>query len=140
MSAVLVQHYIQRARDFFQAMQLLRDDGDYKNAAGLLAIHSAISYADALRVGLGDSRLQAESHTKSIIDLRNLLVQRRYENLSGVDHLAFLLSKKSAISYGKERFDLKSVQALNQRAERFAFWATGVGRKLNIGGWKDGDN
>ena len=58
MGAVQVQHYLGRARDFLKGMELLKDDlAEFKHSSALLGIHGAISYCDALRVGLGSENL-----------------------------------------------------------------------------------
>ena len=53
MEAAQVQHFLNRAQDFLQDMQLLREDEAYRNSSALLGIHAAVSYTDALRVGFG---------------------------------------------------------------------------------------
>lgn len=102
---VRVQQYIDRARDFFMAMQLVRDDLLYANSAALLAVHSAISYSDALRVGLGDGGLQGEDHNSDARSLVRLLHERGGIDESGVKHLKYLVSQKSMIAYsGRENW------------------------------------
>jgi len=53
MSAIQVEHYLKRAADFSYVVLLLRGDASHRYSSALLAIHSAISYSDALRIGLG---------------------------------------------------------------------------------------
>ncbi|MGB7136404.1 MAG: hypothetical protein WBD46_14020 [Acidobacteriaceae bacterium] len=58
MQATQVQHYLNRARDFLEAMKLLREDlSGFGYSSALVAIHGSISYADALRIGLGGTDL-----------------------------------------------------------------------------------
>jgi hypothetical protein len=55
MQAVRVEHYIRRANDFLDGMRLTNLDESLLSSSALLAIHSAVSYSDALRIGLGET-------------------------------------------------------------------------------------
>jgi len=139
MPAEQVRHYLQRATDFLEGMELTRIDEFYLNSAALLAIHSAVSYSDALRVGLGDTTLSAGDHQKAASALQRLLVSKHLEDQSGVKHFKFLLSRKNLVTYGNQRMESTDYESLFTRAERFAYWADSLGRQLNIAGWIDGD-
>lgn len=139
MQAVQVQHYIQRATDFFNGMQLTRDEEPYRNSSALLAIHSAVSYTDALRTGLGDENLSGDDHRQAADALRPLLNTRSVKAQDGVGHLQYLISRKSSVAYGSERLGANEFLSLVIRAERFAKWANGIGRQLNLEGWNYDD-
>jgi hypothetical protein len=140
MPAEQVEQYILRASDFVRGMKMMRDDASYRNSSALLAIHSAVSYADALRVGLGDSQLSNDDHKVAIDRLKRLLASNKYDDISGLTHLQYLISKKSQIAYGSQGADLKECQMLATKAERFARWANHVGTNLKVGGWRHDDN
>jgi len=135
MPAANVRHYIQRATDFFSGMQLTRDDEPYRNSSALLAIHSAVSYTDALRTGLGDDKLTGDDHNQAVDALRRLLNTRKVTTQDGIDHFRYLISKKSFVAYGNVRLSDNEFRRLVIRAERFAKWANGVGLQLKIEGW-----
>jgi len=100
MIAVEVQHYLGRARDFLKGMDLLQNDlAEYRYSSALLGIHGAISYCDALRIGLGSKGLSSDDHQSAARELRLLLASRKFENPQGVGRLEKLLSKKSMIAY-----------------------------------------
>lgn len=139
MQAALVQHYLSRAIDMFDAMVLLQDDAAFKNSSALLAIHSAISYSDALRAGLGDDKLAADSHDRAADALQALMNEQDSRSDAGVKHLRFLLSRKSVVAYSAKRMEHSDYEALITRAERFAKWADSTARELNIVGWKHDD-
>jgi len=140
MQAVQVEHYVQRAADFFYAMLSLRDDESYRNSSALLAIHSALSYSDALRVGLGDERLAADDHSRAADALRQMLPSNNnVSDQTGLGHLRYLLSNKSRVAYGSQRLAAKEFEMLYTRAERFATWANHVSRQLKIEGWTHDD-
>ena len=115
-----VVHYLNRARGFRDGMFLLADD--YGNAAALLAVHSAISLTDAVRMHFTGERGRGEDHSEAGISLRGLCRARSLD-VSGLKHLEFLLSKKTLIAYGDERLEeSKHLRAAIDAAERFAAW------------------
>ena len=136
MIAVEVQHYLDRARDFLQGMDLLQADLDaYGYSSALLGIHGAISYADALRTSLGGKKLASEDHSRAAKELESLLDPRRLEQQLGVKHLRFLLSCKSRISYSAETTRKNEVEDIVKRAIRFAGWAEETGKAMKIEAW-----
>jgi hypothetical protein len=139
MQAVRVQHYIQRATDFLEGMKLTRTDQSYWNSSALLAIHSAVSYSDALRVGLGDQKLSADDHNKAADALQKMLPSKATRNQTGLAHFRYLLSKKHLVAYDDHRLEHTDYETLFTRAERFALWADKIGIQLNIEGWHYGD-
>jgi hypothetical protein len=135
MQAVQVQHYLNRARDFLKGMDLLKDDLAFGYSAALLAVHGAISYADALRAGLESNNVSSDDHQRATADLKRLLTARKYERQDGVERLGRLLSSKSMIAYGAESVGEDRFKLIIQQAERFAVWAERTGKDLGIEGW-----
>ena len=135
MDVVIIEQYIRRAADFYAGMELTRDDELYANSAALLAIHSAISYSDALRVSLGDDRLSADDHQAAVNSLDTLLSAKSFSDSTGLAHLRFLVAKKSLVSYGTKRNDVNTYRQIILKAERFASWVSSVGKHLELEGW-----
>jgi hypothetical protein len=136
MSAIEVEHYLGRARDFFEGMKFLQDDlTEYRYSSALLGIHCALSYGDALRIGMGSSKLPSEDHRNAAKELKFMLVSRNFEKSQGADRLEKLLSKKSRISYAPEATRENEAEDIVKQAHRFAKWAEDTGRKLRIEGW-----
>ena len=136
MISVEVQHYLDRARDFLEGMNLLKEDLDvFGFSSSLLGIHCAISYCDALRIGLGSSRVSSDDHLSAARDLKSLLASRRFEKLQGADRLGKLLSEKSRIAYAPDLASENEIKLIHQHAERFAAWAEEAGKALRIEGW-----
>jgi hypothetical protein len=134
-----VQHYIERATDFTRGMKLMSDDEDHMNSSALLAIHSAISYSDALRAGLGDARLSSDDHRSAADTLQGLLKSTRVKEQKGLRHFKLLLSKKSRVAYSDQPLSLTECKDLITAAERFEVWANQVGKHLNLEGWTHDD-
>ena len=139
MQAVQMQHYIQRATDFLEGMQLTRNDQSYLNSSALLAIHSAVSFTDALRLGLGDQSLASDDHKKAADSLQKMLSTRNTDEQTGLGHLRYLLSRKHLVAYGNRRLERTDYETLFTKAERFAKWADKIGVQLKIEGWQHGD-
>lgn len=138
MGAVQVQHYLGRARDFLKGMEFLKDDlAEFKHSSALLGIHGAISYCDALRVGLGSKSLSSDDHRIASRELKAQLTSRRFKELQGLDRLEKLLAQKSTIAYFPKRIAEKDVVEIVQQARRFALWAESTGKQLKIEGWRD---
>jgi len=136
MSSVEVQHYLSRARDFLQGADLLKEDLTlFRFSSALLGIHGAISYCDALRTGMGSTKLSSDDHQAAARDLRSLLLSRKFSNLRGVDRLEKLLSKKSRIAYARSGASENEIKQLILDAKRFEAWAETTGKQLNIDGW-----
>jgi len=109
MQEALVQHYLNRAVDMFDAMVLLYGDKAFRNSSALLAIHSAISYSDALRAGLGDENLSGDGHDKAADTLQAMLA-RYPQHESGVSHLRFLLSRKNVVAYSANAWSIATMK------------------------------
>ena len=94
--------YHHRARQLASAMKLCQDGmSAYASAAALLAVHSAISYSDALLIGLGGTRPRGENHREAITALKRACTGAKIES-QGITHLQKLLSAKTDISYGEK--------------------------------------
>ena len=136
MSVIEVQHFLDRARDFLQGMDLLKDDlTEFRFSSALLGIHGAISYCDALRTGMGSASVSSEDHQKASRDLRTLLEVRKSSNPQGVDRLERLLSKKSRIAYATDMARENEIKQIVLDAKRFEAWAEAAGKELRIEGW-----
>jgi hypothetical protein len=115
--------YYRRAMQLASAMKLCQDDlSAYASAAVLLAVHSAISYSDALLIGLGSARPRGENHQAAVTALKRACSGARIDS-QGVAHLQKLLSAKTDVSYGEKQVDNDRITALCIDAERFQVWA-----------------
>ena len=121
--------YHRRARQLAGAMKLCQDDlAAYASAAVLLAVHSAISYNDAILIGFGGARPRGESHREAIIALKRTCTKAGIDH-QGITHFQRLLSAKTDISYGEKQIDDERVTALCMAAERFQTWAERILQK-----------
>lgn len=128
---VTTQQYIDKADHFFHGMKLLADDvRSYRSGVGLLAIHSAISLGDAIKVGLTGKRGRYQGHAQAARELGRLCAANRVSNVQGVNHLTWLLSQKNAVAYEQHRFDDSSIHLAVDKAEKFNAWAYNQFREI----------
>jgi hypothetical protein len=121
--------YYHRATQLADAMKLCRDDlPAYASAAALLAVHSAISYSDAILIGLGGRRPRGESHREAVTALRRACTRAKLDQ-HGITHYQKLVSTKTDISYGEKQVEDERVEALCITAERFRVWAERILQK-----------
>ncbi len=115
--------YHRRATQLADAMRLCRDDlPAYASAAALLAVHSSISYSDAILIGLGGARPRGENHWEAVLALKRACTRAKIDQ-NGIKHFQTLVSVKTDISYGDQRVDDERVEVLCITAERFQVWA-----------------
>jgi len=118
--------FYRRATQLADAMRLCQDDlSAYGSAAALLAVHSAISYSDAVLIGLIGKRPRGEDHRQAVVALKRACTGAKIDE-RGIAHLQTLLSVKTDISYGDQLVDNEKIEALCDTAERFQTWAERV--------------
>jgi|SRR5271165_6233854 len=123
MDAESLKVYHDRAAQLADAMRLCQDDlSAYASAAALLAVHSCISYCDAVLIQLGGWRSRHEDHKQAAA-----LVKRACKKIgidgNGIAHLEKLLSAKTDISYGDKLIDSDQIARYCIAPERFHRWA-----------------
>jgi hypothetical protein len=124
LSPLLTAHYLGKAVHFLGAMKLLADDlATYKSSVGLLAVHSAISLNDAILAGVTGKRSKGEDHGNAARELEKVCALARIKNTNGIQHLTWLLGKKTEIAYGEHRLSDATLQLSIDKAERFSNWA-----------------
>lgn len=122
MSEVVFEVYRERAREFADAMRLCNDDiRSYASAVALLAVHSAISYNDALLIKLTGVRPKGDNHN-SVIHSAKRACEKANVDPAGIKHLEKLLGAKTEVSYGDHKVGTEYAQTLNIAAERFQAW------------------
>jgi hypothetical protein len=114
--------YLAKAQEFLDVAELARADGRW-DAAGLSAVHSTISAADAVMVFRGRMRSANQDHRAA----RDLL-----EGTVGADakpalrHLTAVLAKKNLVEYEQRRLTEKEAEDMVVHAGRFLAWARQV--------------
>jgi hypothetical protein len=97
MNAEGLRVYYDRAVQLANAMRLCQDDlSAYASAAALLAVHSGISYSDAVLVYLEGKRPRHEDHRQTIRLITKACNKARIDG-NGITHLGNLLNAKTDI-------------------------------------------
>lgn len=121
---IRTQQYRDKADHFLEGMKLLAEGIDtYRSGIGLLAIHSAISLSDAIKIGLTGKKANHQNHAQSAVELDRLCGAYKVSNRQGIVHLKWLLGQKNAVAYQHSRLDDNSVRLAVDKAERFNAWA-----------------
>jgi LmbE family N-acetylglucosaminyl deacetylase len=107
-------------------MELCHDDmAGYSAAVGVLAVHSAISYSDAVQIKLSGKRTKPQDHQRAVRATKAACQSARIES-RGVAYLEKLLSAKTDVSYGDARVDNRRIEFLYQAARAFRAWAESI--------------
>ena len=113
-------NYLKKAEEFYMAM-LYAEKSGYWNAAGLNAVHCAISISDALLVKFSGIR-SIDSDHKAVVE-----IMKQKLNLKDIDNklsgLMRVLSKKSLIEYDNTVFSKNDAVETMKQSERFYTWA-----------------
>jgi len=105
-----------------QALEAIATAGDpYGNAVGVVAIHAAIAYNDALTVAYRGIKSTEGDHRKAADVLQRALGHRA--SPEQVDRLRSILLYKDRISYGGQFYRLDEACRLLREVEVFCAWA-----------------
>ena len=118
----MVEVFLERARHLSAARNLVAGDTDYTAALALLAVHSAISWNDAVLTKFLGHAQKGENHMRAASTLESQCASRKM-NSEGIKHLRKLIEAKSRISYGDQRTTPEAALSLSVSAERFERWA-----------------
>jgi len=126
MGEISVRVYHDRASQLSNAMELCHDDmRAYSAAVGLLAVHSAISYNDAVLISLTGKKSHARDHKQAAAVTIKACRTAKIQPV-GLRHLDTLIGAKADVSCGNERVDNQRVEFLYQSARRFRAWAESI--------------
>ena len=96
-------------------------DFEYWNAAGILIVHAAVAYADAMCIKYGGVKSQGEDHNQVVALLREILSVND-ENKKAFIQLEKIIAHKTSVSYSGDVYDEKDVENLWKNFERFKRW------------------
>jgi hypothetical protein len=122
MATTTFEIYRSRGEQLSNAMLLCFDGiGSYTAAVALLAVHSAISYNDALLVLLTEKRPKGENHQEAVKLAKTACRQLKLDS-TGVMQLEKLLRAKADVSYGSSEVHTEKAKVLFYAAQRFQAW------------------
>lgn len=112
--------YLKKATEFFDSMQQALG-ADRWNAAGLNAIHCAISACDAVLVYYTEQRSASPDHEAAVYLLGSLT--KVPEAKQKADTLRRILHQKNLVEYEDRTLTMPEAQELTKLTERFFRWA-----------------
>lgn len=116
--------YLSTAEHFYEAASDSMELG-YWTAAGVLIVHSAIAFSDALCIKLGGVRSTADDHEDAIALLESTTAQGS-DKTKAINHFKRIIEEKTKVSYLGELYSDKQTQDMWRRLERFRRWAVDI--------------
>lgn len=95
---------------------------DYPTAAGVLIVHSAIAYADALCIMLSGQRSSGENHEEAI-EILESVVADNLDKRTAMNQLKRIIEEKTRVSYLGELYSTSETREMWKRLGRFRAWA-----------------
>lgn len=116
-------NYLKKSEEFFLAAQdsLIKEKW---NAAGLNAIHTGISSADALLVFLHGVKSTGPKHEDILKLLSSLIKHKALEE--NISHLRQLISMKNIVEYDQRLITQSEAISLSKHSERFLVWVKSI--------------
>ncbi|MFN0117556.1 MAG: hypothetical protein ACKVQC_04585 [Elusimicrobiota bacterium] len=110
----------QVAENFFQGAEAAKEF-EYWNAAGVLIVHAAIAYTDALTIKVGGVKSKGEDHMAAI-DLVREVVNLSENSLNSLRHFSDLINQKNLVSYSGEIYAKKDIEMMWKKLVRYRDW------------------
>lgn len=106
-----------------EALHTLADEGDrYGNAIGVLAVHAAIAWSDALTIAYGGVKHTGSDHRRAADLLLEVLGDRRV-TADARKSLESILQTKEEVSYQGEYYRVVDALKLLTQLRGFVAWA-----------------
>lgn len=117
--------YLEKAGEFLRRSLGSLAEEDF-NAAGLLAVHAAISANDAVSGQYSQKRSATEDHQKAADLLREIAPTGARDWNLQANRLNKIVGKKNLVAYEGRLMSAKEATWLVDQAERFVNWAKEV--------------
>jgi hypothetical protein len=95
---------------------------EYWTAAGVLIVHAAIAYADALSIQQAGVRSSSDNHDEAAV-LLDESVAASEGKVEAIQQLRRIMGEKTRVSYLGEMYSRNGTKSLWVRLERFRRWA-----------------
>ena len=116
--------YFAVAENFFKGAELAREF-EYWNAAGLLVVHAAIAFADAICVKLGGVKSRGEDHHEAIALLDEVTAVSQAQK-KALNQFRKIIDHKTSVAYAGDVYGKADVEQLWRLVVRFREWAMRV--------------
>ena len=112
------------AENFIHGANLAKEF-EYWNAAGVLIVHAAIAYADAITIKVAGLKSRGEDHL-SVVRLLEEIVHLDETGKKAIHNLRRIIEEKSLVSYSGEIYSRPDIERLWKILLRFRDWAVGL--------------
>jgi len=109
----VADHFYGAAKD---SMEL-----EYWTAAGVLIVHSAIAFADALSIKLSGVKSVGENHEDAVVLVENAVADGEGKTRA-INQLRRIIEEKTKVSYLGDLYSPSQSKELWKRLERFRKW------------------
>ena len=113
--------YARVGESFYHGAELAKEF-EYWNAAGVLVVHAAIAYTDAITIAAGGVKSRGEDHMAAA-DLLREIVPLDEGGLRAARHLERMIHEKNRVSYEGEIYARKDIEVLWKHLARYRAWA-----------------
>jgi hypothetical protein len=110
----VADHFYEAAKD---SMEL-----EYWTGAGVLIVHSAIAFADALSIKLSGVKSVGENHEDAVVLVENAVADGEGKTRA-INQLRRIIEEKTKVSYLGDLYSSSQSKELWKRLERFRKWA-----------------
>jgi hypothetical protein len=117
-------NYLAVAENFYKGAEVAKDY-EYWNAAGVLIVHAAIAYADAIAIRIGGVKSQGEDHQNATALLEEFVAASEQKKRA-LNHLRTIIDHKTSVSYSGNIYGKSDVDRLWKHVERFRAWSLEV--------------
>lgn len=115
-------HFV--AQNFLNGAEVA-SEFEYWNAAGVLIVHSAIAYGDAVTIKFGSVKSKGDDH-RDITNLLNTMLIHSEEKKKALLQLSKILDHKNLVSYSGDIYYKKDIDKLWIYLKRFTIWAEDI--------------
>jgi len=95
---------------------------EYWTAAGVIIVHSAIAYADALSIKLSGTKSVGENHEDAVTLVESIVAESEGK-AQAINQLRRIIEEKTKVSYLGELYSASQAKEMWKRLERFRKWA-----------------
>jgi len=118
------QDYKNAAKHFCEAAEVAMEHS-YWTAAGVLIVHSAIAYADAISIKFSGQKSSSTNHEDSIA-LVDEAIADGVEKKNAINQLRRIIEEKTKVSYSGDLYGEPLIRELWKRLVRFQTWAVRI--------------
>ncbi len=116
--------YASVADNFTKGAELAKEFG-YWNAAGVLIVHAAIAYTDAITIKVAGVKSRGEDHTETT-RLVEEVVALDEDGRKALNKLRRLIEEKNLVSYRGEIYRRDDIEKMWKLLERYKNWAVEI--------------